>query len=147
MINKVILLGNLGAEPEVRHLESGSTVAKFRMATNRNYKDKNGEWQQVTQWHNVVAWRQLAERVERDLHKGSTVYVEGELTHRKYQDKDGNDRIMTEVSAYVIKSLDRRDQDSRNDYSDAYSAGTSTGVQDGSNTTEGMEEMEDDLPF
>ena len=109
MINKVTLVGNLGKDPEVRHLESGATVATFTMATNENYKDKAGEWQTVTQWHNVVAWRYLAEMAERSLKKGGLVYVEGKLTTRKYQDKDGNDRYITEVVAAVMKSLERRE--------------------------------------
>jgi len=74
MVNKVLLIGNLGRDPEIRRLESGAAVAKFSVATNENYRDKNGEWQTITEWHNVVAWRGLAERAERDLKKGSMVY-------------------------------------------------------------------------
>lgn len=109
MINKVILVGNLGRDPEVRRLENGAVVAKFSVATNENYKDKNGEWQKITEWHDVVAWRNLAERAERDLKKGKLAYVEGKLTHRKYQDKEGNDRYVTEVVANVIRLLERRE--------------------------------------
>ena len=109
MINKVFLIGNLGRDPEVRRLESGVAVAKFSLATNENYKDKNGEWQTLTEWHDVVAWRGLAERVERELKKGKLAYVEGKLTHRKYQDKDGNDRYITEVLANVVRLLERRE--------------------------------------
>lgn len=109
MINKVILIGNLGGDPEVRHLESGAAVAKFSVATNENYRDKSGEWQTQTEWHNVVAWRHNAERAERDLKKGSMVFIEGKLTHRKWQDGDGNNRYVTEVVAAVLRPLDRRD--------------------------------------
>lgn len=109
MINKVILIGNLGKDPEVRHLESGIAVAKFSVATNESYKDKSGEWQTLTEWHDIVAWRGLAERVERDLKKGKLAYVEGKLTHRKYQDKDGNDRYITEVVANLVRVLERRE--------------------------------------
>jgi single-strand DNA-binding protein len=109
MINKVTLVGNLGKDPEIRHLEGGTSVAKFSLATNENYRDKNGEWQTQTEWHDVVAWRQLAERVARDLHKGSLVYVEGKITHRKWQDKEGQDRYSTEIVANTIRSLDRRE--------------------------------------
>ena len=109
MINKVFLIGNLGRDPEVRRLESGVAVAKFPLATNENYKDKNGEWQTLTEWHDVVAWRGLAERIERELKKGKLAYVEGKLTHRKYQDKDGNDRYVTEVLANVVRLLERRE--------------------------------------
>ena len=109
MINKVILIGNLGRDPEVRRLENGAVVAKFSVATNESYKDKNGEWQKLTEWHDVVVWRQLAERAERDLSKGKMVYIEGKLTHRKYQDKEGNDRYITEVVANTFRILERRD--------------------------------------
>ena len=108
MINKVTLIGNLGKDPEVRRLESGSVVAKFSVATNENYKDKSGEWQTITEWHNVVAWRALAERAERDLKKGGMVYVEGKLTTRKWQDKEGNDRYNTDIVALQIRSLERK---------------------------------------
>ena len=111
MLNKVMLIGNLGKDPEVRHLESGSVVASFSVATNENYRDKAGEWQTVTEWHNIVAWRHLAERVERDLRKGSRVYIEGKLTTRKWQDRDGNDRYTTEVVANLLRSLDRKERD------------------------------------
>ena len=81
MVNRVILIGNLGKDPEVRRLENGAVVAKFSLATNENYRDKSGEWQQQTEWHDIVAWRALAERAESSLKKGSMVYVEGKLSH------------------------------------------------------------------
>ncbi|MEE9373691.1 MAG: single-stranded DNA-binding protein [Saprospiraceae bacterium] len=109
MINKVILVGNLGKDPEVRHLESGSVMARFSVATNENYQDKNGEWQTQTEWHNIVCWRSLAERAERSLKKGSLIYLEGKLTTRKWQDKDGNDKYTTEVVARTIRALERRE--------------------------------------
>lgn len=113
MYNKVSLIGHLGKDPEVRHLESGATVARFSMATNENYRDKSGNWQTLTEWHDIVAWRNLAERVERDLKKGSLVFVEGKLTTRKWQDREGNDRYTTEVVAALIRPLDKREtQDS-----------------------------------
>ncbi|NRB63590.1 MAG: single-stranded DNA-binding protein [Saprospiraceae bacterium] len=97
MVNRVILIGNLGKDPEVRRLENGAVVAKFSLATNENYRDKSGEWQQQTEWHDIVAWRALAERAESSLKKGSMVYVEGKLSHRSWQDQDGNNRRTTEV--------------------------------------------------
>ncbi len=109
MINKVILVGNLGADPEIRSLESGAKVARISVATNENYQDKNGEWQKLTEWHNVVAWRGLAERAESYLKKGQMVYVEGKLNTRKWQDKEGNDRYSTDVVARVLRSLERRE--------------------------------------
>ncbi len=109
MINKAILLGNLGKDPEVRHLEGGGMVARFSLATNENRRDKNGQWQKYTEWHDVTAWGALAERIAQQLHKGSLVYVEGKITHRKWQDKEGRDRYSTDIVANVIRNLDKRE--------------------------------------
>lgn len=109
MINKVILIGNLGQDPEVRHLDSGVAVARFSIATNENYKDRDGNWQTKTEWHNVVAWRNLAEMVERNYKKGNQVFVEGKLTHRKYTGNDGVERNTTEIVANVLRLLEKRD--------------------------------------
>ncbi len=112
MVNRVILIGNLGKDPEVRRLENGAVVAKFSVATNENYKDKSGEWQQQTEWHDVVLWRNLAERAEAQLFKGAQIYLEGKLTHRSWQDQDGNNRRTTEVVANYFRLLSRKDGDS-----------------------------------
>lgn len=109
MVNRVILIGNLGQDPEVRHLENGTAVGKFSLATNENYMDKEGQWQTLTEWHDVVVWRNLAERAEKNLKKGLTVYVEGKLTHRKWQDKEGNNRKTTEVVASYFRILSKRE--------------------------------------
>jgi len=109
MINKVILVGNLGKDPEVRHLENGTAVATFSVATNESYKDKSGEWQNMTEWHNVVVWRYLAEKAERSLKKGGLVYIEGKLTTRKWQDSEGKDRYITEVVGRTLQSLERKE--------------------------------------
>ena len=108
MINKVTLIGNLGADPEVRRLESGVAVAKLRLATNESYKDKDGNWQDQTEWHNVVLWRAAAERAENQLKKGMTVYVEGKLSTRKWQDQEGKDRYTTDVVANYFRNMGRR---------------------------------------
>ena len=109
MINKVNIVGNLGQDPEIRTLENSTKVAKFSVATNENYQDKSGEWQKITQWHNIVAWRGLAERAENYLKKGGMVYVEGKLSTRKWQDQNGNDRYSTDVVARILRSLERRE--------------------------------------
>lgn len=109
MVNRVILIGNLGKEPEVRRLESGAVVAKFSVATNENFKDKSGEWQKQTEWHDVVVWRSMAERAERDLKKGSMVYLEGKLVHRKWQDQEGKNRKTTEVVGNYFRILNRKE--------------------------------------
>lgn len=106
-VNKVILIGNLGADPEVRHLQNDVTVANFNMATSETYKDRQtGEKREVTEWHRVVVWRGLAEVVEKYLRKGSKVYVEGKLRTRKWE-KDGIDRYTTEIMADNLSMLDR----------------------------------------
>lgn len=157
MINKVTLIGNLGRDPEIRHLESGTMVGKFSIATNENYKDKAGEWQTVTEWHDVVVWRGLAERAERDLKKGSLCYVEGKLTHRKYQDQNGNDRYITEVVANNIKSLERRESSGAKTYDNFPAVESPTGNNIASGNTASpaspaapandVPQAEDDLPF
>ena len=109
MVNKVILIGNLGRDAEIRNLPNGSKVARFPIATNENYKDKTGNWQTITDWHDIVAWRNLADRAERDCKKGNTVYVEGKLRRRKYTDQNGIERVAVEVEAENIRLLDRRE--------------------------------------
>lgn len=108
MINKVILIGNLGKDPEIRRLESGAVVAKFSIATSENYRDKDGNWQEQTEWHDIVVWRTLAERAEQSLKKGMTIYLEGKLTHRTWQDQDGKNRKTTEVVADYFRILDKK---------------------------------------
>ena len=97
-VNKAILLGNLGKDPELRKLDDGRAVANFSIATSENYKDrKTGEKVSQTEWHNIVAWRGLAEIAEKYLKKGAKVYIEGKLKTRTWQDKEGNNRYSTEV--------------------------------------------------
>jgi single-strand DNA-binding protein len=104
----VILIGNLGADPEVRHLQNGASVANFRIATSETYKDNTtGEKREQTEWHSIVAWRGLAEITEKYLRKGSKVYVEGKLRTRQWQDKDGNTKYTTEIHADEMTLLDR----------------------------------------
>ena len=110
-VNKVILLGHLGADPEVRYTQGGTAVANLRIATNESYNDKNsGERIEKTEWHRVVAWGKLAEIVGQYLTKGRQVYVEGQLQTRQWQDKEGNTRYSTEVRASDLVMLggDRR---------------------------------------
>jgi single-strand DNA-binding protein len=114
MVNKVTLIGHLGRDPEVRTLENGTKVGSFSLATTESYKDKNDTWQNLTEWHNIVVWRGLAERAERDLKKGSLAYIEGKITHRKYQDKEGQERTSTEIVASTVNSLERREKQNPN---------------------------------
>jgi single-strand DNA-binding protein len=109
-VNKVILIGNLGRDPEVRHLESGASVANFPIATTESYKDKNGNRQEQTEWHNIVLWRGLAEIAEKYLKKGSQVYIEGKLRSRSWEDKEGNTRYITEVVGDSMTMLGGRSE-------------------------------------
>ncbi len=107
MINKVTLIGNLGGDPEVRHLENGTAVGRFSLATNESYKDKDGNMQKQTEWHNIVIWRDMAERAEKLLKKGMLVYVEGKISYRKYTDKDGQERNVTDIVASTYRMLEK----------------------------------------
>jgi len=108
-VNKVIILGNLGADPETRYTASGDAVCNIRVATTESWKDKNsGEKREVTEWHRIVFYRKLAEIAGQYLKKGSSVYIEGRIKTRKWQDKDGQDRYTTEIEATEMQMLGGR---------------------------------------
>ena len=107
-INKVIIVGNLGQDPELRYTGSGTAVCNLRIATNESYKDASGEWVDRTEWHSVVAWARLAEICNEYLKKGSQVYIEGSLQTRNYDDKDGITRYTTEIKAREMMMLGGR---------------------------------------
>ncbi|HYW67044.1 MAG TPA: single-stranded DNA-binding protein [Candidatus Dormibacteraeota bacterium] len=104
-VNKVILVGRLGKDPEVRYTGGGQAVANFTMATDYSYKDRNGERQKRTEWHRIVAWRKLAEIVQQYLKKGSLIYIEGRIETREWQDKEGQKRYTTEIIANEMRML------------------------------------------
>lgn len=110
-VNKVILVGNLGKDPELRYTPSGTAVVNFPLATSENFKDRDGNRQEKTEWHNIVAWRQLAEICGKYLHKGKQIYIEGKLQTRKWQDKNGVDRYTTEIVADSMQMLGRAGED------------------------------------
>ena len=110
-VNKAILVGNLGKDPEVKYVSENNPVANFSIATTDRFKDKSGNWQDATEWHNIVAWGRLAEVAEKFLRKGKQVYVEGKLRTRTYDDKEGNKRYVTEVLADTIQMLGRKEDD------------------------------------
>lgn len=114
-VNKVILLGNLGRDPEVRYTPSGDAVVSMSIATTETWKDKGGQRQDKTEWHNVVMYRRLAEIAGEYLKKGSQVYIEGRLQTRKWQDKQGNDRYTTEIAADHMQMLGQRDSGGASD--------------------------------
>lgn len=107
-VNKVILVGNLGRDPEVRNMANGESVCNFSIATTDSWKDKSGQKQERTEWHNIVMYRRLAEIAGEYLKKGTPVYIEGKLQTRKWQDKDGNDRYTTEIIADQMQMLGGR---------------------------------------
>jgi single-strand DNA-binding protein len=109
-VNKVILIGNLGADPEVRSLDNGAKVASFRMATTERYKDRDGNLKENTEWHNVEVWRGLADVAEKYLRKGGQVYIEGRLRTRKWTDKTGADRYTTEIVGQEMTLLGGKPQ-------------------------------------
>lgn len=111
-VNKVILIGNLGKDPELKYLEGNIARLNFSLATTESFKDKNGNRVDQTEWHNIVMWRSLAETAEKLLKKGTQVYIEGKLQTRQWNDKDGNKRSTTEVVAETFKILQRRDSNS-----------------------------------
>lgn len=105
-LNKVILIGNVGRDPDITHIPNlGKDVAKFSLATTEVYKDKNGQFQETTEWHNVVAWGFVAQRIERSVKKGCMVLVEGRLRTRKWQDRDGKDQRSTEIHGDTVTVL------------------------------------------
>src|SRR5438874_2586224 len=111
MLNKIMLIGNLGKDPELNVTSDGTPVTRFSLAVNRTTKTSTGEKKEETDWFNVVAWRQLAELCERYLHKGSKVYIEGRLTQRKYTDREGVQRTSVEVIASDVEFLSARQTD------------------------------------
>jgi single-strand DNA-binding protein len=104
-VNKVILVGNLGKDPEIRSIEGGTKVASFTLATNEVYKGKDGTPVKQTEWHNIVVWRGLAELAEKYLRKGSQIYLEGKIKTRSWDDKEGNKRYITEIVADTMTFL------------------------------------------
>jgi single-strand DNA-binding protein len=107
-VNRVVLIGNLGREPDLQYLEGNIAVAKFPLATTETYKDKNGTLVSQTEWHTIVLWRGLAELAQKYLHKGSLVFIEGRIRTRNWEDKDKNRRFSTEIVGDNLVMLDKR---------------------------------------
>lgn len=146
-VNKVILVGNLGKDPEVRHLENGAVVANFSMATSETYKDRNtGEKITNTDWHNVVLWRGLAEVVEKYVKKGDKIYIEGKLKSRSYQDQDGVTKYITEVLGDNMVMLGKQEGNSSAPNNPSNVNSSTAPVKPKVNEITGETE-DDDLPF
>lgn len=141
-INKVILVGNLGKDPEIRTLESGVKIARFSLATTESYNDRNtGQRVDQTEWHNIVLWRGLAEIAEKYLRKGNQVYIEGKLQTRSYQDKDGITKYSTEIVGQNMNMLGGRPATSDQSYNSQPQAASPP------NEPVDLPEETDDLPF
>jgi single-strand DNA-binding protein len=163
-VNKVIIIGNLGRDPEVRYTPSGSAVCNLRLATTRNWKSRDtGERQEETEWHSVVLYDRQAEVAGEYLKKGRAVYIEGRLKTRKWQDKDGNDRYTTEIVAETMQLLGGRDSGGGDEGGGGYSRDSEGGggmsnsrpapaprapaPRPAPKSSAGIDEMDDDIPF
>ncbi|KAA0889846.1 single-stranded DNA-binding protein [Oryzomonas rubra] len=140
-LNKVMLIGNLGKDPEVRYTPSGAAVASFNLATSERFKNKSGEWEERTEWHRVTLWSKLAEIAGEYLTKGKTVYIEGRLQTRKWQDNSGNERYTTEIVGEKMQMLSPKGEGRRG--GDV----TSEPVQHGGGGFEEPPFQDDDIPF
>ena len=149
-VNKVILVGNVGKDPEVRHLDSGVAVANFPLATSESYTSKSGDKVTTTEWHNIVLWRGLADVAEKYVTKGRQLYIEGRIRTRSYDDKDGNKRYITEIYGDVLQLLGSRTDGPAGGEQNAQVGNTQnqSSPQNAVNEPEKDEpEGDDDLPF
>ena len=143
-LNKAMIIGRLGADPEVRYTQSNTAVATLSVATTERYKDRNGEQQESTEWHRIVAWGRLAEICQEYLKKGSLAYFEGPIQTRQWEDKDGQKKYTTEIKALNMQMLDSR--------SDKMGGGGAPSKPGKSSTAsveidDSFDDMDDDLPF
>lgn len=139
-VNKVILIGNLGKDPEVRYSQKGDAIANITLATTESWKDKNGEKQEKTEWHRVTFYKKLAEIAGEYLKKGKSIYVEGKLQTSKWTDKQGNERYTTEIVAHDMKMLGSAPSGSSDKQTTTRPAGNEA-------VPPGFENMDDDIPF
>jgi single-strand DNA-binding protein len=158
-VNKVILVGNLGADPETRYMPNGDAVANIRLATTESWKDKaSGEKKEITEWHRVVFYRKLAEIVGQYLKKGSAVYVEGRIRTRKWQDKEGQERYTTEIEANEMQMLGGRSGAGASSGGEAEYGGSMPSSSGGAGASgaarpaaakkaPSFDDMDDDIPF
>ncbi|MBA7686137.1 Single-stranded DNA-binding protein [subsurface metagenome] len=146
-VNKAILVGFVGNDPEVRYLDSGTPVANFRLATSENYTNKAGEKVSQTEWHNIVLWRGLAEVAEKYVKKGTQIYIEGRIRTRAWDDRDGNKRYTTEIVADNMQMMGKRGDSSSDTSSVQGSVSESTTAPKTSDEPAPESEGADDLPF
>lgn len=147
-VNKAILIGNLGQDPDTKYMPNGDAVTRITLATTDTWKDKNGEKQEKTEWHRVVFYRKLAEIAGEYLKKGRSVYVEGRLQTKKWTDKNGIERYTTEIVADSMQMLGSAQKQSGSfDQAPAPASNTNTAGASSSATNGGFNDMEDDIPF
>ncbi|SHF65689.1 single-strand binding protein [Fodinibius roseus] len=143
-LNKAMIIGRLGQDPDVRYTQSNTAVANLSVATSERYKDKQGEWKENTEWHRVVAWGRLAEICQEYLKKGSQVYIEGPIQTRQWEDKEGRTRYSTEIKALTMTMLDSKGSDSGEappKPDNAQQVSSSVDLNDN------FDDIDDDLPF
>lgn len=151
MVNKVFLIGRLGKDPVVKHFQNDNAIAEFSLATTESYKDKEGKWNDITDWHNIkLPNKFMAERAEKQLKKGNLVHVEGKLRTRSYDDKDGNKRYVTEVIVEQFRKLEKNENAGGGNDGGGYSSSNSqSSYSDAPATTYNSSSApaDDDLPF
>lgn len=144
-LNKAMIIGRLGQDPEVRYTQSNTAVANMSIATSERYKDSQGEWKENTEWHRVVAWGRLAEICQEYLKKGSQVYVEGPIQTRQWEDKEGQTRYTTEIKALTLTMLDSKGSGGSGDVPKQPKG--SQPVSSSVDLNEDLDDIDDDLPF
>lgn len=143
-LNKAMIIGRLGQDPDVRYTQSNTAVANLSVATSERYKDNQGEWKENTEWHRVVAWGRLAEICQEYLKKGSQVYIEGPIQTRKWEDKEGQTRYTTEIKALTMTMLDSKGEGGGNV---SQKPDSSQPVSSSVDLNEDFDDIDDDLPF
>ena len=156
MINKVILVGNVGRDPEVRYLDNGVVVAKFPLATSETYTNKSGDKVTNTEWHNIVLWRKLAEVADKWVKKGNPLYIEGKIRSRSYDDKDGIKRYITEIVGDNMQMLGKKPDDSvksgvnqpsNQNNETSFESGNKSDTDSNPFSGDTTPQQDDDLPF
>jgi single-strand DNA-binding protein len=146
-VNKAILVGNLGRDPELRQTPNGQSVVNFTLATSENWTDKSGERQERTEWHRIVVWGRTAEMCNQYLSKGRTVYIEGRIQTREWEDKDGNKRYTTEINAQTVQFIGPRQDGGGGSGGSSYSGGSYSGGQSSGPDMDPGPPVDDDIPF
>lgn len=146
-LNKAMIIGRLGQDPDVRYTQSNTAVANLSIATSERYKDKQGEWKETTEWHRVVAWGRTAEICQEYLKKGSQVYVEGPIQTRQWEDKDGQTRYTTEIKALTLTMLDSKGSGSGESREAPSQPDNAQQVSSSVDLNDNFDDIDDDLPF